>query len=719
MGDGNGFVAVGPQRVLDTRVSGGPVGSDGVRVLDLAGKVPSEARAVVLNLTGTDVTAATNVTVWPDGAARPVASNLNLERGQTAANLVTVQVGAGGKVDLYNHAGSVNLVADLAGYYAPSDGVGFTALTPVRALDTRVSGGKVGPDSSRVLDLAGKVPAGAKAVVLNLTGTDTSAETYVSVWPDGQARPAASALNLGRGETRPNLVTVQVGAGGKIDLYNHAGSVHLIVDVAGYYSAESVATFSPLSPARVLDTRRQWTDQYGALGPNATKTLDLAGRVPVRATAVVANLTGTNPTASTYVAAYPGGTTRDPNGPSNLNLVAGQTSPNLAVVSVSGDAKLNLYNHSGSVDLIVDLAGYFAPRTTQCVNGCVYSWGDNAEGQLGQRSYGGATQHPSGVFGLTDVTSIGTNGPEGFAVRADGTLWAWGQNDSGNWSQCLDEAMKYTSMCVQNAPVRVGAPEGVRAVVPSALDWEMYALLDSGQVWVSYGVENYTDEPRGGSHYVDGFRNVTALAGGRVNNYALKTDGTVWGVGSDDDGNLGNGVCQSGFCEVRKPVQVQGLTDVVSVAGGDGQGYAVKSDGTVWVWGHDAKGLSGGSGNAYTPVQIPGLSNVVSVAAHENYGLALRADGTVWAWGNNKYGTLGNGSRDDAWQYSVSQVPGLSGVTSVTAGLSEAYAVKSDGTVWAWGQSATHPTQVPGLTGVAKVAADRLDHAYALVPHQG
>jgi len=94
------------------------LGADGVRVLDLSGVVPADAKAVVLNLTGTDVTAATNVTVWPDGAERPVASNLNLVPGQTAANLVTVQVGAGGKIDLYNHAGSVNLIADVAGYYS-------------------------------------------------------------------------------------------------------------------------------------------------------------------------------------------------------------------------------------------------------------------------------------------------------------------------------------------------------------------------------------------------------------------------------------------------------------------------------------------------------------------------------------------------------------------------------------------------------------------------
>ena len=201
--DSNGYTAVAPQRVLDTRDSGGALGADQARVLDLSATVPGDATAVVLNLTGTDVTASTNVTAWPDGTPRPITSNLNLAPGQTAANLVTVQLGAGAKIDLYNHAGSVDLVADLAGYYSPSAGVGYTALTPVRALDTRNGDGALGPNTTRVLDLSGRVPNTASAVVLNLTGTDTTADTYVSVWPDGQARPSASALNLAASETRP------------------------------------------------------------------------------------------------------------------------------------------------------------------------------------------------------------------------------------------------------------------------------------------------------------------------------------------------------------------------------------------------------------------------------------------------------------------------------------------------------------------------------------
>jgi alpha-tubulin suppressor-like RCC1 family protein len=271
--------------------------------------------------------------------------------------------------------------------------------------------------------------------------------------------------------------------------------------------------------------------------------------------------------------------------------------------------------------------------------------------------------------------------------------------------------------------VRISTPAGVRDVVRSSGGGAVYVLLDDGNVWLDYAVENPVGQPFSTGHFVDGLSNVTALAGGWVNNYALKSDGTVWGLGFDNDGNLGDGPCPSSFCEATRPVQVRGLTGVVSIAGGDGQGYAVKADGTVWAWGKNAKGLSTGSadGDATTPIQVAGLTGVVSVAAHENYGLALKSDGTVWAWGNNQFGTLDNGQYTDAWQYTVTQAQDLAGVTAITAGAYAGYAVKSDGTVWTWGQTACcgRPSQVPGLIGASKVAADRRAHAYALVPHQG
>ena len=137
---GSRFTAVAPLRVLDTRDGVGRSGTLGAQqsfVLSLGSSVPADVTAVVLNLTGTAPTASTFVTVWPDGAPWPTASNLNLAAGQTTPNLVTVALGTGKKPALYNNSGAVHLIAGLAGYYATCSGAGFGAAPPSRVLDTR------------------------------------------------------------------------------------------------------------------------------------------------------------------------------------------------------------------------------------------------------------------------------------------------------------------------------------------------------------------------------------------------------------------------------------------------------------------------------------------------------------------------------------------------------------------------------------------------------
>jgi YVTN family beta-propeller protein len=246
---GSTFVPLGPVRVLDTRNGTGgyssPVGPGGTIILQVTGVdgVPATGvTAAVLNVTATDPTASSYVTVYPAGV-RPTASNLNFTAGETIPNLVVVPVSSAGQVALYNNSGSVNLVADLAGYYT-SGGAGsaFVPLGPVRVLDTRNGTGgysaPVGPGGTIALQIegVGGVPAtGVTAVVLNVTATEPTASSYVTVYPAGETRPTASNLNFTAGETIPNLVVVPVGADGDIDFYNNSGSTDLVADLAGYF----------------------------------------------------------------------------------------------------------------------------------------------------------------------------------------------------------------------------------------------------------------------------------------------------------------------------------------------------------------------------------------------------------------------------------------------------------------------------------------------------
>ena len=255
---GDRYHAVTPTRILDTRVgTGAPaakVGPGSTLDLQVAGNgfVPSSgATAVVLNVTAVDPTAASFLTSWPSGQDRPLTSNLNYGPGQIVPNLVVVKLGANGQVALYNHAGSTDITADVAGWYggetAATTGGRYAPLTPARILDSRVGTGapavKVGPGATVDLQVTGRagVPdAGVSAVVLNITAIDstTSNYSYLTAWPAGESRPLASNLNYRNGRIVPNLVVVKVGALGKVSLYNHDGSAHLTADVAGWFTAD-------------------------------------------------------------------------------------------------------------------------------------------------------------------------------------------------------------------------------------------------------------------------------------------------------------------------------------------------------------------------------------------------------------------------------------------------------------------------------------------------
>ncbi len=368
-----------PARILDTRTGlGAPAAAVGpAKSIDMqvtgAGGVPATGvGAVVLNLTGTESAGSTFVTAWPTGAARPNASNLNLTQGETRPNQVIVKVGTGGKVSLYNNVGSVHLIADVVGWFTIA--TDYTGLTPARILDTRtgLGGPAAAVGQAQAIDVqvtgVGGVPAsGVDAVVVNLTGTEPTSSTFVTAYPAGGALPTASNLNLVPGQTAPNLAVVKVGTGGKVSLYNNAGAVHLIADVVGWFATGH--GYTGVTPARILDTRVGLNAPSGPVGPGQSIIMAVLGRGGVPATgvgAVVLNLTGTQPSGATFVTAYPTDEAR-PNA-SNLNLVPGQTAPNLVIAKVGAGGAVNLYNNAGTVHLLADVVGWISDGTAAVID---------------------------------------------------------------------------------------------------------------------------------------------------------------------------------------------------------------------------------------------------------------------------------------------------------------------------------------------------------------
>jgi hypothetical protein len=376
---GSRYHPLDPARILDTReglgAAMGPLGPGSALNLQVTGRggVPATGvSAVVLNVTVTDPTAPSFLTAWPTGHPLPLASNLNYVAGQTVPNLVMANVGDAGRVSLYNSNGSAHVVADVAGWYGEagsSSGARYASVVPSRILDTRFGVGvpfPVGPDASVDLQVTGQggVPAGASAVVLNVTVTQPTETSFVTAWPTGQSRPLASNLNVVAGQTVPNLVVVRLGENGRISLYNLAGTAHLIADVAGWFGADGVpggSGYTSLVPSRILDTRSGVGAPAAAVGPASLVELQVTGRGGVPAagvSAVVLNVTVTQPTAVSFLTVWPSGLPLPL--ASNLNYGPNLTVPNLVVVEVGAGGRVSLYNYAGTAHVVADVAGWYS-----------------------------------------------------------------------------------------------------------------------------------------------------------------------------------------------------------------------------------------------------------------------------------------------------------------------------------------------------------------------
>jgi hypothetical protein len=237
-----GFNPIVPSRVMDTRqgLGGFKLGPGETRELTIqgAGNLPPVAiGAVALNVTSVNPTGQGGyLTIWPTGRSMPNASSLNFGPGEIAANAVITGVGSGGKISIYNFSGSTDVLVDVTGWFS----VGYDALTPFRVLDTRQPGQVIlGPGETRTINVlgVGGVPTdGVGAVALNVTAAIPTEAGFLTIWPDGRAMPNASSLNFVAGQTVPNAVVSGVGSNGRIAIHNPFGSVHVIVDITGWFA---------------------------------------------------------------------------------------------------------------------------------------------------------------------------------------------------------------------------------------------------------------------------------------------------------------------------------------------------------------------------------------------------------------------------------------------------------------------------------------------------
>jgi hypothetical protein len=458
---GDTYISLSPVRLLDTRTNGETLAAHQSLSLQVAGigEVPADATAVALNVTATDTSAPSFLTVYPTGETLPSSSNLNWSPGDTVANLAIVPVGSGGDLTFYNAHGRVDVVVDLQGYFAATGSAGgdYVSLTPQRIADTRTGSGA--PNAGQTLGAgstldiqvggAGGVPSvGVSAAVLNVTVTDTTASSFLSVFPEGQSNPGTSSENWAAGATVANRVVAPLSSSGQISVYNAFGQADVIVDVSGYFtsgtsSAAAASLYYPVSPTRMLDTRVDGNQ----LTASSYLGEQFAGvdAISDQATAIVANVTSTDSTSASYYSLLPEETAPTT---SDLNWLPGVTVANLAIATLNSDGDAYLYNSQGSADAVIDVFGYFVPASgtnTPAVTPCssVSLGPDEAELNGDSVEVTPAETCPSGVAtqdtywylapGSSAWSLAGASSSDG-SFQYDSTSWADGSYQLMVWA---------------------------------------------------------------------------------------------------------------------------------------------------------------------------------------------------------------------------------------------------------------------------------------------
>ncbi len=271
------------------------------------------------------------------------------------------------------------LEADMAAVGTLGTRGNLSSIAPVRIMDTRdgTGGVPVAPmQPFQTIPLAmPPVASSAAAVVVNVTVVDTTSDGFVLVYPLGPPQPNASTLNYRTGEITSVLAQVEVGSGTLNVFLHSSGPADVVIDLEGFYSASptgSTGLLRPLdSPIRALDTRSTLGGHSGPLQGGEIFPLQVAGNgsipsspaIPAGASAVTLNLTGVTPNQFTFLAIYPAqsnGSCAAHGNFSNLNLPPGGIKPNRVIVGVGGGGKICIFNLIGTVDVVIDLSGWFS-----------------------------------------------------------------------------------------------------------------------------------------------------------------------------------------------------------------------------------------------------------------------------------------------------------------------------------------------------------------------
>jgi alpha-tubulin suppressor-like RCC1 family protein len=329
----------------------------------------------------------------------------------------------------------------------------------------------------------------------------------------------------------------------------------------------------------------------------------------------------------------------------------------------------------------------------------------------------------STVASVASYVAVSAGGIHTLAIKSDRTLWTWGYNEEGE----LGDGCTFGLNCYnRNSPTQVGSDNTWGAV--SGGTTHSAAIKQNGTLW-SWGDNSSGQIGTGCSDstcfYISTPTQVTtdtnwaSTSAGGFFTVAIKTDGTLWAWGNNYAGQLGDGCSPMSTCiESAIPKKIGTNTDWASVAAGGNHVIALKTNGTLWAWGINDYGQLGNAAQSPTayssvPVQIGTDTDWKSITAGDMHSLAIKTNGTLWAWGDNDWGQLGITCLTSCSSVSAPiQVGTDANWKDVDGGFNLTIAVKTDGTVWAWGNfssstgtSSSVPVQVGTGTSWSKVSA--------------
>ena len=354
----------------------------------------------------------------------------------------------------------------------------------------------------------------------------------------------------------------------------------------------------------------------------------------------------------------------------------------------------------------------------------IWAWGMNENGQLAQNNTT-TLSSPVQITGTTWSAIIEghhgyntDNSTANMAKKSDGTLWSWGYNQFGELGQ--------NSRTLYSSPIQI---PGTTWATGSRSWKNMFGVKTDGTLWVWGANENGQLGINNTTKYSSPVQvpgttwstNQDHISAQNRKTYAIKTDGTMWAWGYENRGSLGlNGSVAHGG-RISSPAQIPGSTwSKLALGGMDAETYgtdcmaAIRTDGTLWVWGNNesgALGLNAPANSQYSsPVQLPGTNWSEVVKSHGRSMMAIKTDGTLWGWGRNENGQLGlnESPGSPSHRSSPTQIPGTTW-NSITSGT-HTLATKTDGTLWTWGKNnhgglgqnstvyRSSPVQVPGTT---------------------